>query len=345
MLKRIVPLVAVLALLLPCLLVPASAYDVVNYLDLVESVKPSGDDVIITLKLPTSDFYWSVYNNNTDDEIRRGNGNYMSVSGLNSTVPYTCSFVYKWLETAQFPVGSVFTFNTTIDYNSISSCYFQPRLGFSNDTYDRANEDLIFGDSLYWFRDGQRDDLTYTSSVVLSATDYKYMSVISSFTNLYCWQSTGKVIINLNSCYVTFTLSALEYQVAEGQKDSALLEQISGSLDELINRPANPKPPAGADNVTNAGQKEDQLLNSGAAGRDEFNNMLGGSAASLELYTSSFAFLSACMNPIIDIPWIKEILTISLGLGLTGFLLNLGISAISKAGKDGGKSSGKGGGK
>ena len=87
------------------------------------------------------------------------------------------------------------------------------------------------------------------------------------------------------------------------------------------------------------------MLNSGAAGREEFNDLLGGSAASLELYTSSFAFLSACINPIIDIPWIKEILTISLGLGLTGFLLNLGISAISKSGRDGGKSSGKGGGK
>lgn len=48
------------------------------------------------------------------------------------------------------------------------------------------------------------------------------------------------------------------------------------------------------------------------------------------------------MQPIIDIPWIKSLITVSLGLGLTGFLLSLGNAALSRSGSSSDKSSKRG---
>lgn len=351
MLKRIVTLLAVLALLLPCLLVPASAAEVNSYYDYIDRLEVVDDDVLVSLSLPLDDFYVSVYNYTDSKEEFRDNSSSLSYL-LQPNTDYSITFVYKWLNANEFPIGTIFNFDVDIYANNVENgVFFEARLGFANDSNGKI-EHIIYGTNVLHKPDGFIWAENVTSTVILGTGGYGLVAMMPNFNHLESIYDTGEVKIRLNSCRVQFSLSALQFQVQQDSYSDTLLKDIEKKLDEngqklddIINRPANPKPPAGADNVTNAGQKEDQLLNSGAAGREEFNDMLGGSAASLELYTASFAFLSACINPIIDIPWIKEILTISIGLGLTGFLLNLGISAISKAGKDGGKSSGKGGGK
>lgn len=343
MFKRLVPLVAVLALLLPCLLVPASA----AYVDGNGNVAYSLDEVAASV-IETDTTYEVSIDPDVMNLVHYVSGDYtdypfyfVSLFGGGFDILYQ-NGRYEltpdgggnfYVDISTFPESTSLSITVWL-YDAFGNLVDDAP--HSIDAYFKYTNSMVDNGYVipYWHDDTWFDGI-WTLDLPVPTT-FQYAN--------YMFLLEGDVV-DATRPYVEAKIVFQKADIADNSEVLDAIDKIEQKLDDIVNMPVNPKPPVGADNVTNAGEKEDQLLNSGAAGREEFNNMLGGSAASLELYTSSFAFLSACINPIIDIPWIKEILTISLGLGLTGFILNLGISAISKAGKDGGKSSGKGGGK
>lgn len=369
MFKRIVPLVVALALLVPCLLVSASAADTddvlnpesgyLDYNDFITDVKVDGDNDLITCYIPLR--FSRIYL--TDKVNERLSISANGTGYLEGTIkPESKEHAFYFstialngnrLACRDIPDGSTISFDYDFFIDADCPAYSSPKATAYIYYYD------IDGNFI-----GEQHDFLGVVTVgdidTASITIDKYPGAASMAFFLYVWNIVfidNPTYMNIKAqmwpTKIEMSIASIHRLEQSSDKTNELLsaldkqlEKNGQKLNEIINMQVNPRPPDGSGSVSDVGKKEDMLLQDGAAGREEFNNMLGSAAGSLEYYTGSFGFLTACFTPLVsNIPWIREILTISLGLGTTGFLLNLGISALSKHSKDGDKSSGKGGGK
>ena len=334
MFKRIVPLVVALALLVPCLLVPASAATVKSPYIYTDGQVTWTDGVYnrYTLEIPLEHFMINVLRHSDNTQV----GFVYNKDNCRVTVDMEAGALYSVIFSLApgYPIlmdglPSEAKFNVEWEFYDNIPGYGTPTTHAFVDFYSGSNVGSNNKKVCQHFWDVDLDGTGHYAIEPLEWGDSIMRDEFNASADSFCFGFSFRFLMPFESGKYTFYLNSVKFHI------------YMPASSDIVNMPVKPTPPEGSDIVTDVGSKEDELLQSGAAGRDEFNNMLGSAAGSLENYIGSFAFLSACMNPVIDIPWIKEVLTISLGLGLTGFILNLGVSAISKAVKD--KSSGKGG--
>lgn len=205
----------VLALLLPCLLVPASAaepYEIVSYHDLVKNIVVTANDVIVTLELPLEKCFFSVYNNVHDTEVIRGDG--PTVSYIPKPLEeYTFSIGFKWLSSVDLPDGANFSFKAHISAENLAkTAQFQPRIGLAYTDEARKADTVLYGRRVNAENPlGLKVDETFSSSVVyknqlLNGALPRKVTPVAALADVSSFYTEKPVTVTLLSCLVTFNL-------------------------------------------------------------------------------------------------------------------------------------------
>lgn len=376
MFKRVIPFILVVALLVPLfsLSVSAATYSdtIIDYSDFITNIKVDGDNDLVTVSIPAD--YGSVAM--WEKPYAQGEWRYLQQvpggtlqrilpggEGVNVYRFFFYQFAYgNYFDLTDIPDDTVFSVTYTVSVGS-TGYFIYPDYeiftNFYNSSFALVDSKIESKFGITAFNNPQTISWTLNKS-----NGARYLTSYVRMTDFQLDDTNVNVSINMDSIVMQFSISSLyRLQQSTGKTNKILSsvekklesqgktlddildqqQQTNDKLDDIVDMPLDPTPPPGADNITDFGDQEDALLNDTAAGRDEFNRVLGSSFASLEFYRSSFAFLTQCVTPIYNIPWIREILVISLGMGIVGFLLNIGLTAISKNVGSSGRSSKKGG--
>lgn len=106
-------------------------------------------------------------------------------------------------------------------------------------------------------------------------------------------------------------------------KEEALLGDISNELDNIANGTVEPDKSPADDKVNDVGQKEDQLLQDTAQGRENIVQYVTQAIAELSAYATAFVALNAIVDGFFYLPIIGPLIIISLSLGIFALIVNL----------------------
>ena len=128
----------------------------------------------------------------------------------------------------------------------------------------------------------------------------------------------------------------------QGMTLDQVLEQNKSNgdkLDQIIEGTVVPSAPVGSDKVEDLGELEDGLMDSAQDGLDQADTIFNSAPGIVALYATGFLFMSSVIEHVASAGWISGIITVSLALGLLGFIANIAVAVVR--GRSGG--SGKGG--
>lgn len=107
---------------------------------------------------------------------------------------------------------------------------------------------------------------------------------------------------------------------------SALTDKLDTTnrlLEDIKNGTVDGTPPSGSDSVGDLESAEGALKNDTVAGREHANQIFNGSFEPILDNTSGFLFWVKTIEGLVGVGWLKGILTVSLALGIFGFLCNI----------------------
>lgn len=344
MLKRIVPLVAVLAVLVGCLVVPASA--TVNYNNYISNISVDGANDEVTVIFPGSYTDWAVIRNDIGYHYSSGSSftSKYDVPDLVSTDIYANILrPVGGLELYNIPNGTTINFLSSIRIDW--EVYAYPPITFQRSLvvyYMDASGNLISFDTL---------DLgivtsgsNYSSNYYVSECDVTFQ--INKPNNAYACYFEHRILFtegttytatisgNISDLYLIFSISSLYRLQAESGRTNELLDEVSSQLeangdklDEIINGEVEPTPPAGSGSVGDLDDLESGLRDDSQAGLDQGLAMQQSALDIFSQYASAFAVSGLIFNTFANIPFFSFILYISVALGIFGLLVNLGVDA------------------
>lgn len=320
MIKRIIPLVAVLALLVALFVVPASATDYDTKTDFrfdiqfndtsgntsVSYLEQSGD---INLDFAVNNYgsvnidqyygFWldtTAYLYDGSFIANKGSRVAFELSGINVYIADEELSYYDFFQTFEFSVvlyfsdgsSTVIRDGLTVVYNTFAHCLVFSG-GFDVDKPITAMKFALFG--------SPSADLGYAPGY----TSDVYFTMI------------GRPIMLVST------------EIIPDQNDK---------LDQIINGTVTPEPPAGSDSVGDLDDIEGGLKDDTAAGREEAEEIFNESSGLVASHISGFLFLSNVIERFMSVGWLRGILVISLSLGILGFLANIAMIA-GRNGRDG----------
>ena len=109
----------------------------------------------------------------------------------------------------------------------------------------------------------------------------------------------------------------------------------------IVNAIINSKKPVGSSGIVDVDDLEDYLKDNTSDGREEADEVMNEAPNLLLSHLSGFLFMATVIEVIYSAGWIRGILTVSLALGLFGFITNLVVSVgrdVEHRGKGAGKS-------
>lgn len=228
----------------------------------------------------------------------------------NANVTLDHSNVFKW---------NAFTFslwNKSGGASSISNI----SLVLLDDNY---NVVATLYERAYSYTDFWQDhfDIPGGSYTTISAIDVKYIALSFDFSTL----NQGLLYYYFNG--YSFGYSVIDTATAEQEKTNEYLEDITA--DKYA-------PPSGGDDINNYSNAEGQLMDSAQGGLDEAGAIF--SNFSLEQFASSLLGVISVVNVFVNgMPWLSELIIISLALGLFAFLFNIGRIAVREGRSSGHK--------
>ena len=341
MIKRILPLVAVLTLLVAFFAVPAfgATYDIVNYNDFVTDVQVDGNNDLVTVTFPASicgtqenDYYGNNYFPGSASGsvlLKRG---YWYGAGYYSPGSHITKV---YLDASNIPSGSIVTFTGSLWLSNISngikdtvSCdywvaaeyYNSDRFSVGADFYDFSVPNMTDETRVYNFSESVTINKPAEAAYIVLLVRFRAepVSVSSQQVELsYSFGST-KLQMSISSLY--------------------RLQEQTGKTNELLDKIANGtvdgKPPVGSDSVGDLDDIEGGLKDNTAAGREEAEEIFNESSGLVASHMSGFLFLSNVIERMLSVGWLRGVVVISLSLGILGFLANIAMIA-GRNGRDG----------
>lgn len=347
LLRRLCPLFLVVLLIVP-VAIPASAvaYD---YNDLPHSVTVDGSNDVVTVSLDPSmgNWFYKSYGD-PQSELISGNSVILPADYL-EYVQFEFFQKGSGLDPSNIPDGTAFTvvISATLDHASYNDHSFDFRLHLQNYNQNWGFLNQSSGD-LVDVPGFLSTTITLTSKYVSNAASV-YLFPVFDVNEL---QIKDPLTFKVVSCSLTMSISSLFRQQQLTGKTNKLLGEVEKQLeangqklDDILQSQQNAQeyipqvsaPPVQGD-LDNLQGVEDNLMNDVNAGFDkahEYQEAAGGVITSL--YIPLMA-VSSLLSQLIgldtsQIPGFYQILMVSMGLGLVGVLLNLGVNYVrSKAG-------------
>lgn len=359
MIKRFIPLAVAVALLIPVFLIPVGASsDPVpwNYMDYVTNVTVDGENDIVEFDVPLDFSYIAVYNRELDYREASKTGflagefpqpltEYsMYINPIDSKHP---------LSVKNIPKGAILTLDLKVD--------------FVPDEFN-INWDFPSGQvDVYYMNDDFKDLARETIAVEFSpemTIPFEFfrgynlgscIAIVISFDNIkpFLWEDYTYTV-EITRMHCEMSISSL-YRLPEiTQQNNKLMTQINKKLDEqgilledlmkeqgetndkldqIIEGTVAPSAPVGSDSVGDLGDLEDDLFNSAQDGLDQADNIFNNAPGIVALYSSGFLFMANVIEHFSSAGWISGILTVSLALGLLGFIANIAVAVVRSSAK------------
>lgn len=351
MIKRIIPFLAVLSLLVSMIVVPASAntdFDIVDYNDYITNTEVDGDNDIVTVTFPlelcgmtTKDMYgnrrWpnqrtqSIY---LSHSINTGAcGFYVPGSGITTT----------WIDLTNIPDGSEFSFSG--DVLVADSLFYRIECtAWVGMQYYDVNGQSVGSDNVdkvnFQFTGDLERFYTYSDSIVIEKPSnavygcFMVMVEVSS-DNI---QPDGRNA----EVYFDYRLPTLKMSISSMYRLQQETGKTNKLLDQIVNDEVTAEPPEDAGAVGDLDSIEDELKDNTAAGREEAEQIFNESSSLIAAHIAGFLFLSDVIERFIGVGWLRGLLTVSLSLGILGFVANIAMVAsrnvnLSFGAKKGGK--------
>lgn len=352
MLKRILPVIVTVSILLSCVIVSASAAEIYQYEDHISRIvqDPSNsENVLVYVNLPlnvcwevvdqTTGETWNYSGDSIEHYVAQGHKYTVWVSSFGAAVRWPTSWSGDVLDISTLPASTQIQqvlycdFNGGIVLNGLSARSYY---GNTPTTVHSPASQYVFQET--------GDGYLYTFNI---PEGYKYFFTQQYFTDVVAQGSADMVmtfksstlVISLNELYFEYQqtgankelLQAIEKKIeSNGQTLQDVLDQqvnINDKLDDMINGEVNGTPPEGSDIVDDYQSAEDQLMDSVEGGSSEFDDVSMTAWDRLYTYQQSFLAFSYLFNLFADIPFFQSLLYISLTLGSVVFLLGIGAAA------------------
>lgn len=355
MLKRIVPLVAVLSLLVAMFVVPASAATVngrtvIDYNDYVSNVKVDGDNDIVTVSLPAY-MYGYQKNDSTGTEFIEG----VPLGSL------SCDPTDSINDAAglYFPGGLITS--TFMDLSNIPDASVFETSGKVWIEFDHTGSNFVdvgywtsinFYDSSFQFLGVQRTPtrgVQYTEGAYVFDFEYdvainKPEGAVYAVTS-FIFEVLRTEITNAFTIWFDFDIPTLQMSINSLYRLQEQTGKTNKLLDQIANGEVTPETPDGAGSVGDLDDVEGSLEDDTAAGRQEADHIFNESWGLVAAHMSGFLFLSNVIERMIGVGWLRGLIVVSLSLGILGFIANIAMimGRNGRDGKDAKSSSGKGG--
>lgn len=344
--KRIFFLLATLCVVVSCFVfsVGATSISFLDYNDYLINVTASGANDICTWQLPLSMYYCDIYCDDTKTYIARYDGNSMTAY-LEKGKSYRITFYSPYLILDNIPddtrIWVEFDMDRSVSdgnnfaYLNVGSSYFNKDGQFIKQINGAGQNIPIGGDS---------DGMYYDDVIKRNVVGAHGVQIFYQF-NGYIPEHNAYVTYSLESSIFEASISSAYRAYAESQKTNKLIDEVNKQLeangekmDEIINGDASAEAPAGSDKVNDFLEVEEELLDQTQDGFDQADILFNQAPGIIMLYASAFLFVSNVLEKIALAGWLQNILTISVSIGLIGFILNLTATALRNSGRGGGKS-------
>ena len=357
MLKRIFPFVAAVSLLLFAVAFPAGAKTVngrivLDYNDYVSNAVVDGDNDIVTVTFPEhlygltmSDYYGyraevgqtvGDITVSRTDSINETVGFYYPGGGVTST----------YLDASNIPDGSVISLNTNI--------WIDPNFDYTGENLSQTEVNVNiyaaveYMDADFNYLSDTSDDYVRYASVMSGGRTFTEKSAMvinkpsgTKYLNVHVRFTVVRVVEgDLFRLYFSFNGPKLNMSISSLYRQQEQTGKTNQLLDDIVNGEVSAKPPENAGAVGGLEDAENALKDNTASGREEAEQVFNESWNLVAAHTSAFLFLGFVIERFMTVGWIKGILTVSLSLGILGFLAN--IVMISGRNDRGAKSSGRG---
>lgn len=357
MLKRIIPLVAILAIIASIFAFPVSADDrvengmtIVDYNDYVSNVQVDGDNDIVTVTLPPYMYGYIQKDHNGQymtDGVPLGSLYCFPDDNLTdyASVYYPGSGITKtYLDLANIPDGSSFSTKGKV--------WIEPNLNGKLD----ASVDVQYYCCIEYFNSnfvsvGSQRTQIKGVSYNLGAHVYElpFDGIIEKPENAsYCVTFFQFRVVNIDNdgspirVWFDFDRPSLKMSISSLYRLQEQSGKTNELLDKIVNGEVTPEAPEGSGSVGDLDDVEGALKDDTSAGREEAEQIFNESWGLVVAHTAGFLFLSDVIERMIGVGWMRGILTVSLSLGIFAFLVNIAITTGNKLSSKGGKS-GKGG--
>lgn len=364
MIKRIIPFLAVLTLLVAMFVVPVSAVKIGDNdffdFDDYASYQVLNDTVTATVTLPDGWFYSQV-SKSTGMELFTGRQ--YSFNSSNFFISYICPFGFAYpdftgtnfgkpisnahfmdlrLLPKNFVLYGTFDWRTINmlnfnDYGTVLMCNFVDDMGNLVDSVRMTkNISTRVEDGMY----------VSTMSYSFNSADYNIPVSARGIFFSYCidveFDYTGLISVNCSPFTILFDTDNAFISNNNEKIIRDEVSNISNALDNIANGEVTARPPDDAGAVGDLEDIENDLKNNTAQGRDEAEQIFNESSSLIASHIAGFLFLSAVIERFIAVGWLRGVLTVSLSLGILGFVANIAMIASRKFNSsDGAKKGGK----
>lgn len=132
----------------------------------------------------------------------------------------------------------------------------------------------------------------------------------------------------------SYIVNTQEYETAlsdfQNSQITDRLDDISSDISSGLHRPVQPDYPSGSEQFEDLHDKEDQLINDAQNYLDSYYELMDSTAISVTTLLPTFTAVKVLLQNLIDIPILKTLVSISLVLGLTGTVLGIGGLIVQK---------------
>lgn len=343
--KRILFLLTTLCVVVSCFVFSAGAVsdkEFLDYNDYLTSVEVIGSEDIVKWSFPLNMYSGDIYNETGKfyNTIVSSN-NAMTATFVNGN-SYRITFYSPYLSIDNIPTS------TTI------SAHFELNLsrGLGNDdavlnvgaSYFDADGNFIKQINGSMRSVGFESDVYVDMLVTQDIPNAVGVQIFYQFNYFKSSVVTGTSTISLVDSSFTCAISSLYRESAIANKTNKLMNEVNKQLeangeklDEIINGDVSSEAPAGSDKLDDFLEVEEELLDQTQDGFDQADILFNQAPGIIMLYASAFLFVSNVLEKIALAGWLQNILTISVSLGLIGFILNLTATALRNNGRGGGK--------
>ena len=358
--KRILLIGSLLVLLVCVFIVPASAEEI-NYRDYEGNVKVDGDNDIVTVDLPT---YWftgliampdgaglqpwnghsfsctigddtnklNIYLAPFGTEIgaydRDYTGRYLSMDNIPSDAEFYLQFGVTTSSPNSFSVSSIQerVYSVNASHASLYSMNTYPGGepgSFAVSTvFDAVDSQGWFPEYIMYLQSGG----TTFAGTTISFVVYNFRLEVSISSLYRLQEETGRT---------NDLLTEVNKQLAEQGKTMDEIvnqqQQTNDKIDDIINYQPEVNTPEGGEVVGDLEDIEDSVMEDVNDGFSQAEDIQLSVFEILAQYVTAFGAVSYIFDLFAFMPFIRALLTISLGLGIVATLLNIGLSVSTGA--------------
>lgn len=361
--KRLIPIVFVVAVVVSLFAFPTYANDDPipwNYNDYVTDVVVDGENDLVSFDVPLEFSYISVYNNSI------GYRQVSRTGKLEGTFPKPHHWYMSYinpidsqhpLSLRNVPDGATLTIETRVNIPTSNTIEWSTTSATVSVIYMNDQWQDVYTESY-----GKTFATNMTIPIDIKKVDgATSVAIVFHFPDIYpVLMNDYSFTVEIYRMHCEMAISSL-YRLPEvTQQNNKLMTQINKKLDEqgvklddlmkeqgetndkldqIIDGTVAPSAPAGSGAVDDLGDLEDDLLGGAQDGLDQADTIFNNAPGIVALYATGFLFMSSVIEHVASAGWISGIITVSLALGLLGFIANIAVAVVR--GRSGG--SGKGG--